>query len=211
MLQGDERGVFQEVSEEKKVASAFNSWNAKFADLDNDEWQDIYVATGELIHWGNVFQPNIFFHNYEGQYFQAEQEEFGLEDVGITPSYTYIDIDNDGDLDIVSAPINEPLKIFINNETNNNSITFEFRDKKGNHFGIGNKVYIYYGKNNERYQVRQIKSGGGFLSFDSPITHFGLGQYDRVNKVKIVWSTGEKTTLDKEFLANKKYVITRKR
>ena len=211
LLQGSPDGVFQEASKEKKVASAFNSWNAKFADLDNDEWQDIYVATGELIHWGNVFQPNVFFHNYEGQYFKQEQEEFGLEGVGITPSYTYIDIDNDGDLDIMSVPINEPLKIYINNETQNNSVTFEFRDYKGNHFGIGNKIYIYYGENNERHQVREIKSGGGFLSFDPLIAHFGLGQYNRVNRVEVVWSTGERTIIDKEFLANKNYVITRKK
>ena len=211
LLQGDKQGVFKEVSKEKNVANALNSWNAKFADLDNDEWQDIYVATGELIHWGNVFQPNIFFHNQQGQYFEQAQEEFGLEDIGITPSYTYIDIDNDSDLDIISAPINEPLKVFINNETQNNSITFEFRDKRGNSFGIGNKIYIYYGKNSERHQVRQIKLGGGFLSFDSPIAHFGLGKYDKVNKIEIVWSTGEKTTLDKEFLANKRYVVARKK
>jgi len=210
LLQGTRDKIFQEASEEKKVAYAFNSWNAKFADLDNDEWQDIYVATGELMNWESVFQTNIFFHNYEGQYFEQAQEEFGLEDMGTTPSYTYIDIDNDGDLDIISVPINEPLKVYINNETKNNSITFEFRDKKGNFFGIGNKVYIYYGEDNRRHQVREIKSGGGFLSFDSPIAHFGLGQYDVVNRVEIIWSTGEKTVIDKEFLANRKYVVIRK-
>ena len=99
--------------------------------------------------------------------------------------------------------------MYINNEAQNNSITFEFRDHQGNHFGIGNKIYIYYGESSERHQVRQIKSGGGFLSFDSPIAHFGLGEYDRVKKLEIIWSTGEKTTLDKEFLANDKYIIKR--
>ena len=209
LLQGGTDGVFQEVAKELKVANALNSWNAKFADLDNDEWQDIYVATGELIWWGSVFQPNIFFHNYEGKYFKAEQDEFGLEDFNIVPSYIYIDIDNDGDLDVITVPINGPLNVYINNETQNNSITFEFRDKKGNHFGIGNKIYIYYGDNNERHQVRQIKSGGGFLSFDSPIAHFGLGKYEAVTKIEIVWSTGERVIIEKEFLANKNYVITR--
>ena len=57
--------------------------------------------------------------------------------------------------------------------------------------------------------MREIKLGGGFLSFNPPIAYFGLGEYDRVSKVEIIWSTGEKTTLDKEFLANKKYVVAR--
>jgi hypothetical protein len=71
----------------------------------------------------------------------------------------------------------------LKKERKDNSITFEFRDKKGNIFGIGNKIYIYYGENSERRQVRQIKSGVGFLFFDSPIAHFGLGKYDMANKV----------------------------
>ena len=154
---------------------------------------------------------DIFFQNYGGQNFKNRQNEFGLENFNAISTYTYIDIDNDGDLDIVTVPVNGPINAYINNETQNNSITFEFRDNVGNHFGIGNKIYIYYGENSERHQVREIKSGGGFLSFDSPIAHFGLGKYDTVNRIELVWSTGEKTVIDKEFLANKKYVVARKK
>ena len=205
LLKGSSDGTF------KKVVAAEEgnwSWNAKFADLDNDEWQDIYVATGFMGEFLDS-RSNVFFHNYQGERFEAKQKEFGLENFNVTSAYTYIDIDNDGDLDIVTAGLNGPINVYINNETKNNSITFEFRDKKGNFFGIGNKVYIYYGEDNRRHQVREIKSGGGFLSFDSPIAHFGLGQYDVVNRVEIIWSTGEKTVIDKEFLANRKYVVMR--
>ena len=209
LLQGTEQGKFQEVSYNTGAYKGLWTWNAKFADLDNDEWQDIYVANG---HWGEFAQySNVFLHSNKGQFFEAEQEQFNLENFNMVTAYTYIDIDNDGDLDIISAGLNGPINVYINNETKNNSITFEFRDYQGNHFGIGNKIYIYYGENNERHQVREIKSGGGFLSFDSPIAHFGLAKYDVVNKIEVVWSTGEKTTIDKEFLANKKYVIERKK
>jgi len=208
LLQGSSEGVFQDIGEEKDVREGLWGWNAKFADPDNDEWQDIYVATGFMGEFLYT-QSNVFFHSYGGDYFLAEQEHFGLENSNIINSYTYIDVDNDGDLDIVAVPVNGPLNVYINNETQNNSITFEFQDKKGNHFGIGNKIYIYYGEDSQRHQVRELKLGGGFLSFDAPIAHFGLGKYDRVNKIEIGWSTGEKTLIDKEFLANKKYVITR--
>ena len=38
------------------------SWNAKFADLDNDEWQDLYVVNGT---YGSPDkrESNYFFHN----------------------------------------------------------------------------------------------------------------------------------------------------
>ena len=207
LLQGSNEGIFQEVTREKNVEKGGWSWNAKFADLDNDEWQDIYVANGYLTNL--IVESNVFFHNLQGQRFNAEQEEFGLEGYSPVGAYTYIDMDNDGDLDIITVPVIGPLNVYVNNEHENNAITFEFRDNKGNYFGIGNKVFIYYGDNDERHQVREIKSGGGFLSFDAPIAHFGLGKYDKVNKVEVVWSTGEKTILDKEFFGNRKYVITR--
>ena len=209
LLQGSKEGVFKDVSHQTNSADGGWSWNAKFADLDNDEWQDIYVVNGR---W-RIYPPhsNVFFHNKEGQFFEIAQEEFNLENYNMVVAYTYIDIDNDGDLDIISAGLNGPINVYVNNETENNSITFEFRDYRGNHFGIGNKIYIYYGENSERHQVRGVKSGGGYLSFDSPILHFGLGKYDIVDKIEVVWSTGEKTTIDKEFLANKKYVISRGR
>ena len=60
-------------------------------------------------------------------------------------------------------------------------------------------------------QVREVKSGGGFLSFDAPIVYFGLGKYVIINKVEIVWSTGEITKIDKGFSANKKYLIIREK
>jgi len=207
LLQGSKEGVFRDVSKETSSEEGGWSWNAKFADLDNDEWQDIYVATGRF----EVYpaHSNVFLHNQKGQFFETAHEKFNLENSNMVVAYTYIDIDNDGDLDIVSAGLNGPINAYINNETQNNSITFEFRDNVGNHFGIGNKIYIYYGDNNERHQVRQIKSGGGFLSFDSPIAHFGLGKYEAVTKIEIVWSTGERVIIEKEFLANKNYVITR--
>jgi len=209
LLQGSKQGVFQDVSSKTGSAKGGWTWNAKFADLDNDEWQDIYVANGRWVY--HPPHSNVFFHNKEGQFFETAQEKFNLENFNMVVAYTYIDIDNDGDLDIVSAGLNGPINVYVNNETRNNSITFQFRDQKGNYFGIGNKVYIYYGENSERYQVREVKSGGGFVSFDSPIAHFGLGKYDEVNKVEIVWSTGEKNEIEKEFLANKNYVIERKK
>jgi len=209
LLQGSKEGAFQDVSDKTGSDSGGWSWNAKFADVDNDEWQDIYIANGR---W-NKTPPhsNVFFHNQEGQFFQTKQEEFNLENYNMVVAYTYVDIDNDGDLDIVTAGHNGPINVYLNNETENNSITFEFRDKKGNHSGIGNKIYIYYGEDSQRHQVRELKLGGGFLSFDAPIAHFGLGKYDRAHKIEIVWSTGEKTIIDKEFLANKKYVISREK
>lgn len=48
------------------------------------------------------------------------------------------------------------------------------------------------------------------IPFGTPIAHFSLGKYDTLNWVEIVWSIGEETVIDKDFLKNKRYVATRK-
>jgi len=204
LLIGSENGKFSEQSEAYGVDNGFWTWNAKFADLDNDEWQDIYAVNG----WWNqkLAFSNVFFHNDEGKRFTMEQNAFGLDNFLQTNAYTYTDIDNDGDLDIVSLAIHGYVAVFVNNNEKN-SITFSFNDGVGNHFGIGNKIIISYG--DSKQQIREMKSGGGFLSFDAPILHFGLGSHEVVTKVEIIWSTGEQTIIEEDFPANNQYTFTR--
>ena len=172
--------------------------------MDNDEWQDLYLVTGWWLE--NSIYSNIFFHNQGGEHFISAVEEFGLENKLKESSYTYIDIDNDGDLDIITTAMHGVVDVYVNNENKNNLITFELRDEQGNSFGIGTKIYINY---DGKQQVREIKSGSGYLSFDAPYAHFGLGSHDTIDSIEIVWSTGEATQIDQPFDANNRYIITR--
>jgi uncharacterized membrane protein YraQ (UPF0718 family) len=184
------------------------SWNAKFADLDNDEWQDLYVANG-MFQRSNR-ESNFFFHNKAGQGFDHSTAEFGLTDFRATGGYSYIDFDNDGDLDIASIPVNGPVRMFVNNSVGGNSVMFELRDSEGNRFGIGSKIVISYGDEDApRQQMRELQAGGGFISFDAPIAHFGLGDAEQVNEVEIRWSTGGTTRLQGPFAAGARYVVER--
>ncbi len=205
LLVGSKSGVFTERTKEMGVFDGRWSWNAKFADLDNDEWQDIYVVNGWWLE-SSVYSSK-FFRNHGGERFEAEEEAFGLESKFKQNSYTYVDLNNDGNLDIVSRATHGGVSVYLNNEHKNNRLIFEFRDEVGNSFGIGNKVYIYYGE--QQHQVREIKAGSGYLSFDAHYAHFGLGTYDQVNRVEIVWSTGERTVIDRPLEANKKYIVSR--
>jgi len=184
------------------------SWNAKFADLDNDGWQDIYVVNGAWVRPG--FTPsNFFFYNQKGKGFAIKDKEFGLGNYMIEPSYTYIDIENDGDLDIIATTVNGPVWLYINNQSANNSVAVELRDQRGNHYGIGSRIVLNYGK--DQHQMREIKSGGGFLSFDAPVAYFGLGQEKMLKSIDVFWSTGEKTTYEGPFKVNGKYRIERRK
>jgi uncharacterized membrane protein YraQ (UPF0718 family) len=207
LLSGQTDYTFKDVSEQTKIATAEWSWNARFADLDNDQWQDLYVTNGVPIT--QEFAANNFFHNQKGKAFNSSAKEFGLDDYDHSSSYTYLDIDRDGDLDIIANTLYSSFKVYTNNESKNNSITFKLRDKKGNRFCLGCRIIIRYGDNGEKHQVREIKTGGGFHSYDAPLAHFGLGTSENIQSIEIIWSTWETTSITHNFLANHEYTIAR--
>ncbi|MBL1143140.1 MAG: hypothetical protein HND53_14045 [Proteobacteria bacterium] len=203
-------GIYDEQAESFKVTSSYWSWNAKSADLDNDGWQDIYVGNG--FHFGDNFyeiQENILFHNVNGNSFEEIQSDWGLNDTINTPSYTYIDIDLDGDLDIIATGVLAPPRVYLNQLAIKNSISFALIDEKGNSFGIGAKITIRYGGEKQLKQQKENKLSGGFMSFDNPVVHFGLDQHKSIDAIEIKWPDGEITIYDESLIASGIYRIKR--
>ena len=209
LLMKNAKGKFVDQATDMGINKTGWTWNAKFADLDNDQWQDLYAVNGWFLSVQKRNRTaNIFYHNQQGKKFVDATESLGLDSLLSTSAYTYLDIENDGDLDIVSVPIAGPILVYVNNSINHHSIDFELRDQAGNSFGIGSKIIIHYGDGD--HQMREIQAGGGFISFDPAIAHFGLGHFEKVEQVDIVWSTGEQSEIRGDFAAGAKYIITRK-
>jgi hypothetical protein len=207
LLSGQTDHRFKDVSKQAQISTAEWSWNARFADLDNDQWQDLYVVNGVPIT--QEFAANNFFHNQKGKSFKSAEKEFGLDDYDHSSSYTYVDIDRDGDLDIIANTLYGPFKVYTNHEAKHNSVTFKLRDHAGNRFCLGCRIIIRYGNNGEKHQMREIKTGGGFHSYDAPMAHFGLETFKNIQKIEITWSTGETSVIRHNFSANHEYVIER--
>lgn len=207
LLIGSDSGVFSDRAEEMGVSISGWSWNSKIMDLDDDEWQDIYVVNGT---WTRTTHPQkFFFHNERGEMFHTRTEAFGLDNYMIVSAYVSVDFDRDGDLDVITNSVNGPIWVHRNNERKNRSIEFSIRDELGNRFGIGTKLIIHYGKDGARHQIRELKAGGGFLSFDESVAHFGLGGFEHVQRVEVFWSTGEHSVLQGDFAAGARYRIER--
>ena len=206
LLMPDAEGKFSDKAEQYHLDIGGWGWNAKFADLDNDEWLDLYVVNSTIRR--ALANSNFFFQNQQGMDFKDKTMEFGLDGFMAVSSYTYLDIENDGDLDIVTTSINGPLWVYKNN-SDKHSIIFKLQDHRGNRFGIGSKLVIHYGPDNKYHQIRELKAGGGYISFDAPSLHFGLGKHDKVNKIEIFWSTGEHQIIDQTFKAGRSYQLER--
>ena len=200
-------GPFTDRAEELGVHVGGWSWNAKFADLDNDGWQDLFVVNGPAFL--ATRESNLFYKNEGGKKFVDRTSDYGLGSFLATSSYSYIDIENDGDLDLIVFPSAGPVTVYSNEAANGNAIAFELRDHEGNRFGIGSRITIHYGSEGSQHQMREIQAGGGFVSYDAPIAHFGLGDVEKVDRVEILWSTGERTVIDEPIAAGSRYRVTR--
>jgi hypothetical protein len=181
------------------------TWNAKFADLDLDGLQDLFAVNG--LYEGKERESNYVFRNVGGRKFVDATIEARAEDYFATGGYSYVDFDRDGDLDVITVAINGPVWMYENRIGGGNAIAFELRDERGNRFGVGSRVVVHHGPG--RHQVREIQSGGGFISFDPYVAHFGLGADERVERVEVHWSTGERSELGGDFRAGATYRITR--
>ena len=210
LLVWDPKGHFTDEAERVGVGFTGWSWNGRFADVDNDEWQDLYIVSGTWLRLSSVGAPtNFFFHNEAGKRFSDQTDAFGLQNYMIVSAYTIVDFDRDGDLDIITNSVNGPLWLYRNNSRTGHSIVFRLRDEVGNADGIGTKFTIHYGPGGERHQLRELKASGGYLSFDEAVAHFGLGKYDRVERLNISWSTGGSTLISGPFEAGYIYLLER--
>jgi hypothetical protein len=210
LVRDSDRGNFTDEAAQAGVGFTGWSWNARFADVDNDEWQDIFVVAGSWFRaTPSGTTANFFFHNEAGKKFSDRTDAFGLQNNMIVSAYTVVDFDRDGDLDFVTNSINGPLWLLRNNASSGNSIVFQLHDELGNRDGIGTKFIIHYGKDGQRHQLRELKASGGYLSFDEPLAHFGLGGYGQVERLEVNWSTGGSTVIPGPFKAGHIYSLKR--
>lgn len=185
------------------------SWDTKVFDADLDGHLDVYIVNGTWVP-NEVSPSNLFFHNQGDGGFAEASGPFGLEDYLMTAAATQMDIDGDGDLDLLTHPVNGPLVVFRNTMAGRDdahALVLRLRDQRGNRDGIGAVVTAVL-PDGQRLS-REIQLGGGFMSFDAPEVHFGLGPAAEVSTLEIRWPDGSTDQLAGPFPAGQRYQVER--
>lgn len=102
-----------------------------------------------------------------------------------------IDIDHDGDLDIVVQGVEKPSVLLVNQGTPHNYLEVRLKGIK-NRSGVGARIEARVGS---RLLLREVSGTGGFISGRSLLSHFGLGQATSVDELIVYWPNGTRTTL----------------
>ncbi len=204
LYENGESGLFTDVSYAAGVAATagpYLGWGVGFVDADNDGRLDLFVANGHVY-------PEVDRHGVGSRYAQRNQI-FRLERAGrfrdagaqagpgllvekSSRGAAFGDYDNDGDLDVLVANMNDRPTLLRNDTTGGgHGVTVRLVGTASNRDGLGARVTIDAGGGR---QVREVQSGGSYLSHSDTRAHFGLGEAARVDRIEIRWPSGRVDT-----------------
>ncbi|MBV9987183.1 MAG: VCBS repeat-containing protein, partial [Chitinophagaceae bacterium] len=215
--------VFSEMSFYSGIAETDWSWAPVVADFDNDGNRDIIITNGfpkdvtdhDFVGFRNQSYsvatkqqllaqiPEVKLHNYAFRNngdlrFSDVSKDWGMSAPSFSNGAVYVDLDNDGDLDLVVNNINDEASV-LRNTTNNdpkfkmNWLQLAFEGDSLNRNGIGALVKIFY--DHGKQQVWEYTPFRGYLSSDQPIAHFGLGGSTELDSLQVQWPGGRRQVL----------------
>lgn len=131
--------------------------------------------------------PNYIFKNNGDQTFTKKTADWGLDQAGVSAGAAYVDLDNDGDLDLVINNSNDYAGVYKNNNettTKNNYLRVNLKGNPGNERGVGSKIKVFC-KGRQNYQEESPVRG--FESSVDPVLNFGIGKDSIIDSVVIIW------------------------
>jgi enediyne biosynthesis protein E4 len=136
------------------------------------------------------------YRNNQDNTFNDMSKDWGFDESLYSNGAAYVDLDNDGDLDIVTNNIDAPSHIYKNTLNNkgmfsdHNFLRIQLQGSAKNRFATGSTIKIAYQGNN---QSRFLSPVRGFESTVEQLVHFGLGHTAKVDTIEVVWPDGKRT------------------
>ena len=181
----------------QQLSQPLSGWSAAFIDYDNDGWQDLYSANGDIDNnKPNSRQHDTMFRNVGGKQFTdvSAQMGTGFLRMGYQRGAAIGDLNNDGFEDLVVTSLMERPRIMLNSGGNGKHwLTLELVGRYSNRDAIGAKVKVTTGSG--RVLWNHVSVSIGFMSSSDKRVHFGLGDEKQISSIEIRWPRGGVQTL----------------
>ena len=150
------------------------------------EVKDMSAMRRRLDEYGSVKMESYLFKNTGGLVFKDVTKQAGMGGPSISNGAVYVDLDNDGDLDLVTNNIDQEATVW------RNDVRGSAKDSTHNFLVIegtapGAKVSVY---NKGMQQFLEESPVRGFCSSVDSRLYFGVGDALRVDSVKVQWPDG---------------------
>ncbi len=228
---------FVDIAQHAGVDATDWSWSPLFEDFDMDGKIDLFVSNGyyretQNLDWAleaaqiakannsnvdigkfkekcpHVRIENFMYRGGDDLRFEKHNKRWGFEQLSFTSGAASVDLDNDGDLDLVMNNLDDPAFIYQNQSREKNQgnyVNIRFEGSTTNRFGLGAKVAVY---TSDKRQFQILRVVRGFQSSCDYMLHFGLDNANVIDKIEITWNDGtqqELTNVNPNTLLSIKY------
>ncbi|MEW6130874.1 MAG: CRTAC1 family protein [Acidobacteriota bacterium] len=174
-----------------------SGWGARFVDLDNDGWRDIFVAQSHVLDtiektssYLKYKQPPLFLRNTGKNFVSVSGSAGASFAVAIAArGAAFGDLDNDGDVDVVMGTLDSAPLVLRNNGTKNHWLGLALIGTKSNRQGLGSRVTVTEASGRKR--IFDITTSGSYLSSNDARLIIGLGAATGVKNIEIKWPSGQ--------------------
>ncbi len=180
-------GTFVDYAASAGVQGMF-SWGLAFEDFDHDQWWDLFVATEDD-------RPYLSFQNLrtDPPSFDAAIWEHWPVYNGHNVAAGFADFDHDGDTDVVTAPTSGSRMSLMRNDTDKGTnhwleVVIDEEPVTGARGGVGARVVLAFPDGSTVF--RDITGGSSRASQNAHSARFGLGPWDGVATVAVLWPDG---------------------
>jgi enediyne biosynthesis protein E4 len=166
----------------------------------------------ELMYAGKMPQiklPNYVFRNNGDSSFSDRSAAWGIENASYSNGAAYVDLDNDGDLDLVvnnledEASLYENTTISAKGRSANNFVQLTLKGKQGNVNGLGAKVILY---DSGKLQLQECMPTRGYQSSVDTRLTFGIGHASEIDSIVVIWNDASYQSI-KDVKSNQRLVL----
>jgi enediyne biosynthesis protein E4 len=186
--------TFTDVTSAAKVAAATvrrTGWGNGIFDFDNDGWKDLFAANSAILDNSDIVdrlpyqQPNLILQN-------RRDGTFGVQELPRRAAHrgaAFGDLNNDGQIDIVTSSIGDRLEVLLNHSAPERSwLLIRLVGRTSNRQGLGAEVCLTLPDGTRQWN--HATTAVGYASASDPRVHFGLGANKSFKKIEVRWPGG---------------------